>query len=959
MKNPRLATARRRADRVLRLVEQKGRLRSLREVGKDLDLPVFLLLKDEVERLVRVDARRALRLASLMERLEPLIPDPSARAVARRAKAEALLFLGRYQKALETYRETIRLYDARGDAVGRARASVGQMNSLTYLSRYEEALRVARRTETVLRRHGERKYLGRLHMGIGNLYYQMDRYREALTYYRKARRILSSVSGRDEVVTGLEMNEAVIQTNLDQMDLAERLFKRAIRRARTKGWLLLAAQGESNLATVFFLQSRYQEALAALARAGTVFDTGDRSVGAIMNATRAEIYLRLNMADEAETLARSALSRFRKEQMRFDAGVTRLTLGIALARQGRVPEGRAILLAARRVFADEGNRVRTAAIDLHLARLFAAEQAWAAARRRASSAERALAARGLRWRAALARLTRTEVELAAGRIDQARELLAGITVPPDRLARFEKTFLAGRIAEADGRVRVALAAYRRASALAESVRASLAGEEHKIAIEGFRAEVAERATGLLLDRRHEARAAAEIFSHVESAKARALNDLLDGLSPSSSRSRHGASRSAGAARSTRLEEATRELAWYVGKLEQLQVAPDHGSASISRLAREVARREREIAVLHRRFREEECVGSGGVKRPKLGVPLALDDARRLLADEEIVIEYFAAREHLHALRIEPGGARVVALDIPIRKLEQLASRFSFQVDALRLGGGTLGGHERSLYASTSAILREAHALLIAPLGELPQDTRLTVIPHGPLHHLPFAALEGDNGPLATRARIAWAPSLASVARLRTRPASRRRLDLVGGHADPLAPAIRREISAVAHVLAARRPTVRHALASAEFLRLAAHARLIHLASHGRFRRDNPLFSAIRLADRWVYLYEILNLDLDTDLVVLSGCETGAGRHYAGEEIVGIARGFLARGARRLVVSQWSVDDPAAAQIAALFHEAHANGVPADEALRRASLAVRQEKPHPYYWCPFVLVGAGA
>jgi CHAT domain-containing protein len=150
--------------------------------------------------------------------------------------------------------------------------------------------------------------------------------------------------------------------------------------------------------------------------------------------------------------------------------------------------------------------------------------------------------------------------------------------------------------------------------------------------------------------------------------------------------------------------------------------------------------------------------------------------------------------------------------------------------------------------------------------------------------------------------------------------------------------------------------VRHAVQAEEFLSLVRAARLVHVATHARYREDNPLFSALRLADRWLHLYEILNLDLDADLVVLTGCDTGAGRHFAGDDMIGLARGFLARGARRLVVSFWPVDDPSTATLAERFHEAHASGADPAEALRTAALSVRSEQPHPYYWAPFALLG---
>jgi hypothetical protein len=542
------------------------------------------------------------------------------------------------------------------------------------------------------------------------------------------------------------------------------------------------------------------------------------------------------------------------------------------------------------------------------------------------------------------------------------------TIPTDLLARFEKLYLTGRVEQADGNTREALAAYREAAQLAESVRISLVGEEHKIAIEASRAQVAERAVALLIGgladshrpkgeakrssragRARASRVDAEVFEFVEGAKARALGDLLGALSLSrrETRAKEGMARE-------RIASATRKLSWQAAKLEQAQLAMGDASEITPHLARRVAGCERRIASLMRALSEEE-IGERAPAGPS--GPLSLDAARRHLGEGEVVVEYFAAEGRLCAFRIERQSARLVALDATLAQIDRLVSRFFFQVETARVARDSLTAHSDRLRETATRLMREAHELLMAPLGVLPRDARLTMIPHGALNRLPLQAFDDGAGPLIARFFVGNAPSFATFVKLRSLARSPNRKTLVGGHADEKAPEIRREISAVARALRRQRPTVRGAIRSDEFLDLAPRARLIHLATHARYRDDNPLFSAVRLADRWVHLYEILNIDLDAELVVLSGCETGAGRHFAGDEILGLARGFLARGARRLIVSLWPVDDPSTARLAEHFHRVHASGVDALGALREASLAIREENPHPYHWAPFTLLGA--
>ena len=97
------------------------------------------------------------------------------------------------------------------------------------------------------------------------------------------------------------------------------------------------------------------------------------------------------------------------------------------------------------------------------------------------------------------------------------------------------------------------------------------------------------------------------------------------------------------------------------------------------------------------------------------------------------------------------------------------------------------------------------------------------------------------------------------------------------------------------------------------------------------------------------------LKLPASLVTLSGCNTGASRVYAGDELMGLARGFLAAGAAALVVSLWAVNDAATAQLMTAFYQHLRDGLTPRAALRRATLATKSQFAHPYYWSPFVLL----
>jgi CHAT domain-containing protein len=145
-------------------------------------------------------------------------------------------------------------------------------------------------------------------------------------------------------------------------------------------------------------------------------------------------------------------------------------------------------------------------------------------------------------------------------------------------------------------------------------------------------------------------------------------------------------------------------------------------------------------------------------------------------------------------------------------------------------------------------------------------------------------------------------------------------------------------------------------------------RYVHFATHGYLDSERPNLSAIVLSlvdrqgkpqDGFLRAHDIYNLNLPAELVVLSACQTGLGKEIKGEGLVGLTRGFMYAGARRVVVSLWNVNDKATAELMQRFYHAmlKENLTPA-AALRRAQAGMSQQKQwqSPYYWAAFVLQG---
>lgn len=145
-------------------------------------------------------------------------------------------------------------------------------------------------------------------------------------------------------------------------------------------------------------------------------------------------------------------------------------------------------------------------------------------------------------------------------------------------------------------------------------------------------------------------------------------------------------------------------------------------------------------------------------------------------------------------------------------------------------------------------------------------------------------------------------------------------------------------------------------------------RFVHFATHGYIDSQRSDLSAIVLSlvdeqgkpqDGFLRTHDIYNLNLPAELVVLSACETGLGQEIKGEGLVGLTRGFMYAGARRVVVSLWNVNDKATAELMARFYRGmlRENKTPA-AALRAAQMDMSRQKQwqSPYYWAAFVLQG---
>lgn len=148
-----------------------------------------------------------------------------------------------------------------------------------------------------------------------------------------------------------------------------------------------------------------------------------------------------------------------------------------------------------------------------------------------------------------------------------------------------------------------------------------------------------------------------------------------------------------------------------------------------------------------------------------------------------------------------------------------------------------------------------------------------------------------------------------------------------------------------------------------FKATAPNSKILHLATHACIDEQNPQFNKIYFADDYLSNNDLYNLLFQSELAVLSACNTGSGQLVRGEGVMSLSRGFMHAGCPSVVMSLWAVDDCATSNIMVDFYRALKTNQSKPRALQQAKLnflsKAKKDRQHPYYWAAFVQFGKSA
>jgi len=714
---------------------------------------------------------------------------------------------------------------------------------------------------------------------------------------------------------------------------------------------LAVVQADYNIAYLHYLRGEYSLAIDML---GATRDKAER-VGDVYHAALcrldlADIYLELNLIEEATDTAEEAFQRFQQLEMRYETAKALTSLATALGRQGKAQQALDVLVRARAAFAEERNTVWPWLIDLYRAAIFFNEKQHDRSRDLCVKALESFETSKLPNRVILCRLMLARSHLCAGNINLARREcfralreVAGVEAP---LLAHQAHFLMGQIHEANQEHSAAYAAYQSSRELLEALRSNLHREELKIAFVQERLEVYERLVNICL-RRRSAVGREEAFRYIEEAKSRSLRDVI---------SRHGQPLPTNEVEESepvrRIRDLREALNFYYHRIELEQMNSDERSFDRRRDLQALAvAREKDLVKLLREMPDSEARVTA-FYRP---TSITLTEVRAALPPEATLVEFFRVRGRFLATVVTPERCEIVPA-ARVSRVNELMALLQFQLSKFRLGTRYANLVRQPLLRAARAHLLELYEQLLAPLRRLLRARHLVIVPHGILHYLPFHALFDGRQYLIDAYKISYAPSASVLALCAQRSCNTAGRPLILGVPDARAPNILSEVEAISSILPDSELFVGENANEEKLREKGPFSPFIHIATHAHFRQDNPLFSGIRLGTSYLTLLDLYKLNLPAQLVTLSGCATGMSVVAGGDELLGLIRGFLSAGSQSLLLTLWDVHDATTTLFMKSFYSRLGQCHDRALALQSAMLELREGYPHPYHWAPFLLVG---
>jgi CHAT domain-containing protein/tetratricopeptide (TPR) repeat protein len=909
-------------------------------------------LLDQAMQRARSDPAQARQLAAMCAEAAEEAKAPVIVPRATYLQAQTYAINGEFDAALKLIQSALEGYEAIGEPMDALRTNIGRMHVLNELGRHAEALDAGQAVLDALERTAEpspqaQMLLALAHQNRGVCFETMGRYENALQEYALAEDYFTALNMTDRI-GDVSNNRGIVLVHLGRVAEALEAFESAARIWADAGLTLLQAQTLSNIGEAHLVLGNYTRSLNAFEQARRLFDPLEALAHKrILLRKTADAYLALNLYPEALAAYREVNALLRDAGMADHQARALWGMGATHLAQSQFDDASSALAESAALFAAAGNTPMLCSVMLEQAALHDTQGERTLALRTAQEALTLV--EGDAWPVQrlyasmrVADLLLPDTAAVESYLLSSQRLADTLNLPA---VNYRLNSRLGHLRRWQGRYRESQMHLELALEQIEQLRGHLAQEALRTSFLRDKITAYEDLIELHLAR-GDAESARKAFDVAERAKSRTLVDLLTGVvTPRQSIS----------------EDPM--LAAKLGSLQAdlsaayNQVLEAAGESDLMELRNRSSQLEQEISKLRL-----QAAGFASAAEPDgFAQPLSFEAFQSQLPPDLMLVSYHIIGEEILAFLYRQGELQVVRDLTRVPVIQDLLRRLNAQWDRFRAGADFAGRHMTVLEKSAKRVLASLYTELMAPLESwLTLGAPLAIVPHGVLHNVPFHALFDGQSYLLDRYEISYAPSATVLALYQQRSSHPPTRALVTGVADSLIPAASTEAQSVAKQLTdsgieAEMLTDERATLTA-LIAMAPNCDILHLACHGLFRADNPMFSAVKLHDGWLTAADVMQLNLKDTLVTLSACESGRGTVLQGDEVIGLPRAFLGAGAAAVVVSLWLVQDETTVTLMTHWYDRLRQGMGRAAALRGAQQALRELYPHPYYWASFVLIG---
>lgn len=898
---------------------------------------------------------------------------------------------GEYGTADSAWTRVLETARRRNDPVAEARALTWLGLSAWKRGDYEAARDLGERALDLKLRHDLRADLFRSHNALGLLAWHQGRLAEAVERFERAREAAEAVGDREGILKASN-NLGLVQTDLGEFVAARQSYTRTLEASRALGEERITAAVLSNLASLEVTIGDPGRALRYLEEAREIQRSLDfvadeiNTMGQIGNAWAA-----FGEPSRAIAVFDSALVGAREAGLSQEVASNLELLAHVYAQSGDYRRALAHFEEAQAVNRELGLELERATNLRNLAEIHVALGDLEHGEERAEEALTIHRAVGARHEEVVDLVVLADVHDRAGRSEAARRRLAEATTAAEavgsRAARVAAALGKARIADRAGESRRVLSVLDRVEEDLEAgsygglweaelfrarahardgdlVRAERAGRRSVEAVERDRRRFGSGAlrTALVSSRRD----AYEILIGIllEQGRPEAALAIADAARGRLLLAHLALGGAVPATSATRREALLWQIDALVEEIDAIEALPaDDRTPKDVTTAMSLAER---LAAARDEFARLSVTEAESERRLTLLGAAAppVFEIRRALEPNELLLEWFVGSERTWIFAVTRDGVR--AFDRAIAN-DAVTTRVRLARDRLSSPRARVD----------TAVLAGLDALLLGPVREagiLARATRLLVVPHGPLGGMPFGALVDPQGRwLVETHALLHLPSAAVLPVVRS-----------GGGATPLVrgsvltpfpdrlPATLSEARLVAERLDGATAIVGRPATEAALRRALGSRGIVHVATHGVLNPTNPLFSRIELVrgagdpadDGRLEVHELLEIPVDSPLVYLSGCETGAGTSgrtafETTEDHATLARAFLYAGAESVIATLWRVEDAGAAALAEAFYRHLRTQSPVDAlAAAQRELAGGGRWSAPYHWAGYRISGRG-